>query len=527
MASVPGTAAGPLVWRTGPTGWWTVLLAAGALVAYFAPALQFMVATWQQVEEYSYGWFIPLISAFLVWQRSDELRQHELRGSWWGVPVLLLGLALGVVGHSSAVRLLSQYGFLLGVVGLSLASIGTRGTRILAVPLALLVFMIPLPQFLLRELSQALQLLSSQLGVALIRAAGISVFLEGNVIDLGTYKLQVVDACSGLRYLFPLLVLGCLAAYFFRAPWWQRALLVASTVPLTIVINSARIGLIGITVEHRGVAAAEGLLHDLEGGFMFLLCLLLLGLQMVLLARLGGRPWREAFVIEVPDRVPRGVGVGVRAIQAPGLAALGLTLLAAALAFAMPAREHEPPPRTSYAEFPLELAGGWSGRTDRLQPDVIAVLAVTDYALVNYRRPGQPAVNFYSGYYASQSGGESNHSPRTCLPGGGWAITELDQTELRPGAGAAALPVNRAVIQMGEQRQLVYYWFRQRGHQLTSEWRVKWLILLDGILHDRSDGALVRLTTPVAPDEELSAADSRLTALALAVEPHLKRFIPD
>src|SRR5207253_2194127 len=96
------------------------------------------------------------------------------------------------------------------------------------------------------QLSQKLQLWSSQLGVAVIRLFGISVYLEGNVIDLGSYKLQVVEACSGLRYLFPLMTLGFIAALFFRAPLWKRSILFLSTIPITVLMNSFRIGMIGI-----------------------------------------------------------------------------------------------------------------------------------------------------------------------------------------------------------------------------------------------------------------------------------------
>lgn len=516
------------LWKASPGQWAALLLAFGALVLWHYPALEFMVATWQQVEEYSYGWFVPAISAYLIWQRSDLLRRLELQGSWWGLPVLLLALLMGAVGHLSAIRAFSQYGFVLGVFGLSLAAVGLRGTRILAVPLAMLLFMIPLPQFVLRELSHSLQLLSSEIGVALIRLFGISVFLEGNVIDLGGYKLQVVEACNGLRYLFPLMVLGALAAYFFHAAWWKRVLLLVSTVPLTILINSLRIGLIGVTVEYWGTGMAEGLLHDLEGWFMFLVCLALLLAEMVLLARLGSPRQRlsDIFALPAPVPVPRDAVATVRRLSAAQLAAAGLMVLAAALALALPQRAQQAPPRTPFSAFPLELPGGWTGRTERLAPDIVAALAVTDYFLGNYSRgPGQPWVNFYSAYYASQSGGESSHSPRTCIPGDGWAILSMEEVQV-PLAGAA-LRVNRSVIQRGDQRQLVYFWFRQRGQTMTGEFEVKWGILRDAILLDRSDGALLRLVTPLAPGEDPAQAEPRLNDFLAVAQPLLGGHIPD
>ena len=517
------------VWQVPKAQWIVVALVGTALVAAFLPGLRFMVDNWAAVEEYSYGYFIPLISAFLIWQKSDQLRQVELRGSWAGLLLVGAGLLLGMLGELSAIRLFGQYGFIVALVGLSVGFIGWRGTRMIAGPLGILLFMIPLPQFALRELSQQLQLLSSELGVGLIRLFGISVFLEGNVIDLGTYKLQVVEACSGLRYLFPLMVLGFLAAYFFQEAFWKRVLIALSTIPMTIVINSLRIGLIGVTVEHWGPAMAEGLLHDFEGWFMFMVCIVLLIGEMTLLARVGdrSRPLRAVFGLEVPE--PAAVGAPIRYHRFPTPMLVGglLLMLAVSIAWWSPPRTPIQPPRTPYSQFPMHLPGDWVGQPDRLDRDVLATLALDDYLLANFVRDGEPWINLYSAYYASQSSGESSHSPRTCMPGGGWKIEQIEDAVVTLSGGAGSVPVNRAIIQKGDQRQLVYYWFDQRGRLLTSEFAVKWYILRDGLVRNRSDGALMRLVTPVAPNEDIARADQRLNDFLSTISPRLREHVPD
>ena len=524
------------VWRIAPGQWLLITVAAVAAITAFLPGLRFMLQNWEQVDEYSYGYFIPLIVAFLVWQKSDRLRELDLRGQWSGLWLIAVAIVLGTIGEASAVRLFSQYGFLVAVFGLSVCCIGWRGTRVIAVPLTMLFFMIPLPQFLLRELSEELQLISSQLGVSLIRALGISVFLEGNVIDLGSYKLQVVEACSGLRYLFPLMVLGALAAYFFKGKLWTKAVIVLSTVPLTIVINSLRIAIIGWTVEHWGSAMAEGLLHDFEGWFMFMVCVALLVAEMAALARWGARspmPLRAALGMDYPEAADPAAATRYRVMPRPMVAAAGALAIVGLLTWWLPTREQIRPERTPFAVFPMTLPGGWVGRSDRLDRDVVASLALDDYLLADYALPGQPPVNLYSAYYASQSGGASTHSPRTCMPGGGWKITELDATPVTYGtptatrSGQASLEVNRAIIQKGEQRQLVYYWFRQRGRELTNEFAVKWYILRDGVTRDRSDGAMVRLVTQIVPTEQVGDADRRLASFLALLEPRLAHHVPD
>ena len=517
------------VWLVPRAQWVVVALVGMALIAAFLPGLRFMVANWAVVEEYSYGYFIPLIAGFLVWQKSDQLRQVELRGSWSGLLLVGAGLLLGLVGEFSAIRLFGQYGFIVALIGLSVGFIGWRGTRMIAAPLGILLFMIPLPQFALRELSQQLQLLSSELGVGLIRLFGISVFLEGNVIDLGSYKLQVVEACSGLRYLFPLMVLGFLAAYFFQGALWKRALIVLSTIPMTIVINSLRIGLIGVTVEHWGPAMAEGMLHDFEGWFMFMVCIVLLIGEMTLLARVGGRSQslRAVFGLEVPEPVAAGTPIRYHRFPTPMLVGGLLLMSVAAIALWSPQRAQIQPQRTPYSQFSMHLPGNWVGQPDQLDRDVLATLAVDDYLLVNYARDGEPFINLYSAYYASQSSGASSHSPRTCMPGGGWKIDQIADTVLTLAGGAGSMTVNRAIIQKGDQRQLVYYWFDQRGRVLTNEFDVKWYILRDAILRNRSDGALMRLVTPVAPTEDIDRADRRLTGFLSTIAPRLREHVPD
>ena len=158
------------------------------------------------------------------------------------------------------------------------------------------MFAIPLPYFIDSELSFRLQLISSQLGVFFIRLFGVPVYLTGNVIDLGNYKLQVAEACSGLRYLYPLLSLGFLAAYLFQAPFWQRALVFLSTIPITIVMNSLRIGMVGVFVDRWGTAQAEGLLHFFEGWVIFIACAAILAAEIWLLAWLGsGKRFFQVF----------------------------------------------------------------------------------------------------------------------------------------------------------------------------------------------------------------------------------------
>jgi EpsI family protein len=131
-------------------------------------------------------------------------------------------------------------------------------------------------------------------------------------------------------------------------------------------------------------------------------------------------------------------------------------------------------------------------------------------------------------YYASQRKGESAHSPRSCIPGAGWQITSLTQRNIEEATvGGQPLKVNRAVIQKGESKQLVYYWFLQRGRVITNEYLVKWYLFWDALTKNRTDGGLIRLMTEVQRGEAIEEADRKLGAFAIAISPRLSSYIPE
>lgn len=513
----------------------------------FVDGLAYMVDQWLNSEEYSHGLLIPFIAVFLIWQQKSGLARVRSEGSWIGTAVVLLGLGLYLLGELATLFILVQYAFLVVLLGMALAVMGPAIFRKVWVPLFFVFFAIPLPNFLYQGLSAKLQLLSSQIGVWFIRLFDISVYLEGNVIDLGSMQLQVVEACNGLRYLFPLMSLAFMCAYFYQAAFWKRAVVFLSSIPITVFMNSFRIGVIGITVEYWGREMAEGFLHDFEGWFIFMACTGILLLEMWALAQIGKerRPLREVFGLTFPEPLPKDAQFRERVLPKQYWAVLGLLVAALGVSLSLEHRGEAVPQRAEFAAFPLQV-GEWKGRRQLMEQQYIDALKFDDYILADYvysphpnplpkgegvKRVGMSAamsVNFYSAYYASQRKGESVHSPRSCIPGGGWEIVSHEVVGLDgPSLGGEPLKVNRLLIQKGEDRQLVYYWFQQRGRDVTNEYAVKWYLFWDALTRNRTDGALVRLTTFAPKGEDLAAADKRLISFLQAALPELGRYIPN
>ncbi len=509
---------------------WTALaMAAVVAAAAMQTGIGHMVQTWLHQEEYSHALLIPVISGYLLWQQRAQLVRLELHGSWIGVGLVLFGALLQIAGVLATVDVVQQYGLLIAIYGLVIALIGVRPAADLWAPLLLLALMIPLPQFLLSNFSSQLQLISSQIGVWFIRLFGISVFVEGNVIDLGGYKLQVAEACDGLRYLFPLMTLGFIMAYLFKVEMWKRVLLFLSSIPVTILMNSFRIGTIGVMVEHWGQSMAEGFLHDFQGWAVFMTSAGVLLVEMMLLASIGKnrRPWREVFGLDAAEPIDRNALAMQRAVPAPFIT--GAVILSAFAVGVMiaPERTETIPKRETFFGFPNQVET-WNGRRSALEQIYLDALKLDDYVITDYMRGDREVVNFYVAWYDSQRAGNSAHSPRSCLPGGGWRMKQFKQVEV-PGAQVAGKPlrVNRVQIELGNRKQLVYYWFQQRGRVITNEYLVKWYLFVDSLTRQRTDGALVRLVTPLEIGEPVEQADRRLAEFASQVTPRLERYIPN
>jgi exosortase D (VPLPA-CTERM-specific) len=507
-----------------------LVLAVLLVFALYAHGLNRMVDYWFTREEYSHGVLIPFITAFLIWQKKDVLERIPFDGSWAGVVVTLVGALIISIGNISAITAIMQYGFVIALAGFALAYMGWRGFKEIWIPLLLLFFMIPFPDVIIQDLSRHLQLISSSIGVWIIRLFGISVYLEGNVIDLGVYKLQVVEACSGLRYLFPLMTLGFVCAYIYKAALWKRIVIFLSTIPITIFLNSFRIGMIGVLVEYWGQSMAEGFLHDFEGWAVFMACTGILVLEMWGLAQLGKekRPLRQVFGLEFPEATPKDARLRYRPLGRVYWTAATVVAVVIISLFVLPAsRDDIRIPRKEFSDFPLVLSD-WNGKAQPIDRIYLDTLKLDDYLLANYVNNRQQAVNLYVAYYASQSKGASIHSPRTCLPGGGWEVKSLTQRKI-DGVRADTVPirVNRAEIQLGDNKQLVYYWFQMHGRGFSNEYLLKWYVFWDAMTLNRTDAALVRIITPLKPGERFEDADSRLISFMESLNQRMSDYVPD
>ncbi|MEO1042774.1 MAG: VPLPA-CTERM-specific exosortase XrtD [Pseudomonadota bacterium] len=483
--------------------------------------------------EFSHGILIPVIAAGIIAFRHQEIAAARHDHRWFGTALVALGIIIIGVGQISTTIHQLQYGFLISVYGLIFTYFGVSGARIVAPALVYLLFMLPPPHFVTLALTLQLQLISTQLGVAFIELFGIPVFVDGNVIDLGNYALQVAEACSGLRYLFPLLSFSFIAGYFFQAPLWQRLTVFLSAIPITILMNSFRIGMIGVLKRQFGVGATEGFAHAFEGWVVFLLSVGVLIAELYLLSaiRRAGSPLDHLGISGSYDglraNLQRAFEDRQSVLHRWVLASLGAIVAATLTLSFIGSRPPVLPEHKPLFLLP-QVTQDWRGRDVPIEASVLSILQPTDYVNRDYTHSDTLGpVNVYIAFHANQVAGRAAHSPRYCIPGGGWEIEKTEPINIAvEGPDGTSIRANRVLVSKGLQRMIVYYWHQQQGKVLTAEYEVKWNLLMRSIRTRRTDGALIRYATPLAANETEEAAEARLFELMSITQPVVNDMLP-
>jgi exosortase len=255
-------------------------LLAGSLVFAYFPVFKGLIGVWSAQDEYSHGFLILPISAYISWRKREELAEDRVQPSGWGLLVVVFSLLVYIFAQFGGVLTLASLSFVSATGGLILYLYGFQVTRTLAFPLALLLFMIPVPSQIYSELTMPLQLFVSKASAGIAHLMGLPVYREGNVIHLPGRSLEVVQACSGLRSIVSLLAVSALFAFFSLRSAFLRGFLFVSGVPAAIGANIGRVLIMVAALCWFDVDLAKGTVHEIFGVAVFFL-----GLAVIVLTR--------------------------------------------------------------------------------------------------------------------------------------------------------------------------------------------------------------------------------------------------
>jgi exosortase D (VPLPA-CTERM-specific) len=495
-------------------------------VFLFRNDLAMMVSQWTQ-DDFSYCLLVPLVVGYVAWQRRRELAASQGGARWPGFAGIAVAGVMFLMGHLGTLEPLMYLSLWLCIFSIAIICLGMNALRVLLFPALLLLFIIPPPAFIERTLSFQLRLISSDLSTRLLQALSVPVFLEGNVIDLGTMKLQVVDACSGLRYFLPTIFLSLVVGHMFNRSIVSRILLVLLSAPISIALNAVRITVTGLLVRYVSPALADGFFHDFQGWLIYLATLvLLLAASRILrcferkqLATARAAP-EQATSADGAQSQQAWPGLGLRY----GLGTFALFVVLS-LTFTAFIQVQVTPKWNSLDTFPLEL-GEWQGTRGYLDQATLDSLWSDDYFLATYQNQGTGSVlSLFIPYYKRQTAQHTAHAPTSCLLGSGWEISSRSQLGPDVNAGRAFAVQQMVLIKNGE-KIVSNFWFQQRGRIIASEFMNKYYLLLDSLVLRRSDGALIRIEMNLARGKALDEVQSELDAFSGRVSRALDAHIP-
>ena len=235
----------------------------------FRPILQELVRVWDSGDN-NYCFLVVPLFLYLCWEKRETFRFTQFSWNAWGVFSITIAVLLIIAGQLGSVITLYFIGIWASIFSIAYTVYGSR-IKQLAFPFFILLFIIPIPPYINNILTFQLKLAASSLATLMLRLSGVSVFLDGNIIDLGITQLEVVEACSGLRYLMPLFLLALLIGYFFTKGWWRNGVLVLLVIPLSVFFNSLRIWMSGILTVKGHPELVENFFHDFSGWVIFMI----------------------------------------------------------------------------------------------------------------------------------------------------------------------------------------------------------------------------------------------------------------
>jgi exosortase D (VPLPA-CTERM-specific) len=469
---------------------------------------------------FQHGIFVPIFATFVLWQSRERLAAVAPGPSWTGLPLVVLSMATLVVGRLGAEIFLQRVSLLILLAGLIIFFQGWTFFRAVLFPWAFLFLMIPIPNLIISRITFPLQLLAARLSSALMELVWV-VYREGNIIWLASGRLDVAEACSGLRSLLTLLTLAIVYGYLMDTRRWVRVVLVGLALPIAVVANSFRVFFQGMLMQSGHGDLAEGLPHTVEGLLVFAVALILLFIAHRVISLI----WKESPVAPRNfahfEEQPFG-GVHVRAGSSYfGMAAVPMLVTAIFL------QAHSNREIVKHVDSLPYQIGAWTGIEVPISQDELDILGPGEYLMRDYENASQPEplINLYIPYLPTQKDRDTIHSPDHCLLGAGWFPISREVIRL-PRPDGSSVPVNRYVVSKSGERQLVLYWFQAHGRVVASEWQAKYHLIADSIRMNRSDGAMVRLMTPMLRGETPDAAQARMMKLGSQLLPLIDDYIP-
>ena len=473
-----------------------VVLGLSFIAAYYV-TIRKLIDHWSSNDMYSYGFLVPAISVYLIWLRRHRLRSVPIGpGYGVGVPVLIGGLALLVVGRVSAINLVEELSLPITVFGIALLVLGRPMTQSLTFPLAYLFTMIPFWDVFTGRLHLPFQLYSAAMGVGALRLLNIPVLHQGILIELPNVTLEVAEVCSGINNLVAILCIGVPLTHFYVKGWPKRVAVMITAALIALISNGVRVATVCL-FAYYGIRGADG---DIHGPFSLMRSLVISGVGFFALFWLIARFAEPAEELDAGHDEP-GAGEHRRATA-------GSIALAAALAIALMIvaggferwRPVKPVPLSAgLVGFPATF-GQWESQTNRFLESDLGVLDFDAKLLRDYASPDGNEVSLLLGYLEHQRQGRE-------LAGSGLfdqlGVGQSETHDLPAGT------VKDGVVSNAKGRTYLMYAYVLDGDVIARDYQVKWRTLRNVLAERRSNGGIVVVAARIGEGDTVDVVRHR------------------
>jgi EpsI family protein len=499
------------------------------LVAAFAPTLVEMGTQWFKHAEYGHGVLMPPVALWMVWERRGRLRElrRSGRGSPWAEIACALALlpigTLLLLGEMRLSWFLKPFAFVAALAACIVILYSWDGLKALLAPLFVLSLMCPIPWRVLVGITLPLKRHATVLATGLADLSGLDASLQGNLIHVpGISSLQIVDQCSGVRSFVSLVSIALLGCLFWRRHWLLKAAVVLSCAPIAVAVNAVRIWLTALLSVHVSPEAAQGFFHFFEGFVLFGVgALALLGWACALGAifprRGAAAPTPPAPPPLRPDRPLLRGSAAILAVAALAASAVGAERVRARVDGTMADAGASERMGAAFSALPLEL-DGYRGERRDWDERTVRASGADAYGSARYVDAANRVYEVFVG--GALRNDENFHAPNVCMPTAGWE-TLVAAEERHPLAAADGPRMQRLLLQRGEERMLVYYWFQAGDRLAGNEWDVRFRRLLD-LLSGRDLPPTLIISVYVSVEDDVAAADAAAKRFLAVLAPYLR-----
>ena len=506
--------------------WLPAIILLVVCIAFYSPLFPALVKEWYEHENFSYGFLIPFIFLYLVWEQRDVFRGEAIRPSPWGAVSFLGALLVGVIANMLGEPFIYRISFVLAVASLVHLFCGEYCVKRLAFPLGFLFLMIPPPYVIVKEVSYYLRMSDAVIANFLVQAVGVPVYRDAYMLHLPDITLEVADVCSGIASLFAMLALGTMYVYYLPTRLGMKFVVLASAFVFPILANLFRIFLVTVSVYYYGPIMLQAFFHHFTGTFTFLLSLIMLLWFGETVRRrypkpspaVAPRPSRE------PGRTSEELAVPSGSYRVLALPTAIVIVVAGTLFWLLnfPVFLRGEGPQVQLDGLPSSIGSyrATSGVPSDPYEDAHAEKTISRV----YESDDKSKIELFLGFNGRQFDENRLQSPKLVFRNG-WEYASLEEIQI-PAAGAKPIEAIGLLTKKFNARKFVLFWYQVRGQSFSGDVRNRIELIKGLVLHGRTDGAVIRLATPVSDMESLESAKNRLITFSTQLYPKLSSVLP-